>query len=150
MVVKYPDDNYITSIVFSLGVLLRKSANLTFRRKFALNPSEWGIVALLCTAGPLTIGVICERMGRDKAQISRDIAALTRRELICGRRDSADRRRILIDFTESARPTVRALRATLQKRAEQFTAGLNSREQAELRRMLLILVRNARDMHSQD
>ena len=142
----YPDDSHISTMIFSLGVQLRKSANTLFQQKFALSSTEWAIIGILYNNGGLSVGRMCELLGRDKGHVSRDIATLTKRGLLHGRRDTVDRRRVLIDFTAEAQPFVQEFAEALQERAEHFTNGLTLDEQAELRRMLVILIANAREM----
>jgi DNA-binding MarR family transcriptional regulator len=147
---KYPEDSHISTMIFSLGVQLRKSANAMFRQRFSLSSTEWSIIGILYNNGALSVGGICERLGRDKAQVSRDIASLTERGLLHGTRDEVDRRRIVIDFTDEALPFVDEFAGALRDRNENFIAGLTKEEQAELRRMLVVLLRNAREMRAPD
>ncbi|MEO6377338.1 MAG: MarR family transcriptional regulator, partial [Caulobacteraceae bacterium] len=100
--------------------------------------------------GALSVGGICERLGRDKAHVSRDITTLTKRGLLYGRRDEVDRRRVLIDFTPEADSFVQEFAEAMQERADTFTTGLSEQEQVELRRMLVVLIRNAREMRTPD
>ena len=146
----YPEDSHISTMIFSLGVQLRRSANALFRRRFGLSSTEWSIIGILFNNGALSVGGICERLGRDKAHVSRDIASLTSRGLLHGRRDEVDRRRVLIDFTPEAESFVAEFADALQDRADRFTVGLTEAEQTELRRMLVILIRNAREMRPPD
>jgi DNA-binding MarR family transcriptional regulator len=133
-------------MIFSLGVQLRRSATSLFRKRFGLSSTEWSIIGMIYNNGALSVGGVCERLGRDKAQVSRDIAALTKRGLLQGRRDETDRRRILVDFTDEALPFVDEFAEALRDRNRMFTEGLTLKEQAELRRMLVILLQNARAM----
>ena len=146
----YPEDSHISTMIFSLHVQLRKSANSLFRQRFSLSSTEWAIVGILYNSGALSVGGICERLGRDKGHVSRDISALTQRGLLHGRRDGVDRRRVLIDFTPEAQPLVQEFADAMQDRNDQFTTGLSDNEKAELRRMLVILIRNAREMRPRD
>jgi DNA-binding MarR family transcriptional regulator len=146
----YPEDSHISTLIFSLGVQLRRSAVTTFRRDFGLSSTEWSIIGILYNNGALSVGGICERLGKDKAQVSRDIASLTARGLLRGQRDEVDRRRILIDFTDEALPFVDEFAEALRERNSRFIAGLTPEQQAELRRMLVILLRNAREMRDPD
>jgi len=147
---KYPEDAHISTMIFSLGVQLRKSANAMFRRRFGLSSTEWSIIGILYNNGALSVGGICERLGRDKAQVSRDIASLTERGLLHGTRDEVDRRRVLIDFTDEALPFVDEFAQALRDRNDKFTAGLTKEEQTELRRVIVMLLRNAREMRTPD
>lgn len=147
---KYPDESHISTMIFSLGVQLRKSANALFRQRFSLSSTEWSIIGILYSNGALSVGGICERLGRDKAQVSRDIASLTERGLLQGTRDEVDRRRIVIDFTDQALPFLDEFSTALRDRNTHFVNGLTQDEQAELRRMLIILIRNAREMRAPD
>jgi DNA-binding MarR family transcriptional regulator len=61
-----------------------------------------------------------------------------------------DRRRVLIDFTDEALPFVDEFARALRDRNDQFTAGLTKEEQTELRRVLVMLLRNAREMRTPD
>ena len=142
----YPHDGPITSIVLALGVLLRKSANADFRRALSLSSTEWPIIGILWRSGALGVGEICDRVGRDKAHVSRDLAALMRRGLLCQRRDAADRRRRLVDFTAHAQPLVKDFMALSQRRLAQLTRGLTKAEEQGLRRMLVVMMRNVREM----
>ena len=146
----YPQDGPINSIVLSLGVALKRSANADFRRKLSLSSTEWPLIAILWSSGALGVSEICARLGRDKGHVSRDLSGLMERGLLYRRRDVADGRRTLVDFTAQARPVVKEFAAISQSRAEELTRGLTEKEQQELRRMLMVLMRNVRDMYPRD
>lgn len=147
---RYPQEGPINSIVLSLGVSLKRSASADFRRKLSLSSTEWPIIGILWTSGALGVSEICARLGRDKGHVSRDLSALIERRLLCRRPDAADGRRTLVDFTAQARPLVEAFAAISQSRAEELTRGLTEKEQQDLRRMLMVLVRNVREMYPRD
>lgn len=147
---QYPQDGPINSIVLALGVLLKRSANADFRRTLSLSSTEWPIIGILWTNGALGVTEICARLGRDKSHVSRDLSGLMDRGLLYRHGDAADGRRTLVDFTARGHSVVRKFAAISQKRAEELTRSLTAEEQQKLRRMLMVLVRNVREMHPHD
>src|SRR5262245_7878588 len=72
----------VSNRVLGLATLLRRSANLLYRRELALSEVEWRILAIVGDHAPLSLGTLVEVLGLDKGQLSRNVSALVRRRVL--------------------------------------------------------------------
>ena len=136
------DDAAVAPLIIMLGRRLRKLVSDQLRRELALSRSQAAIVALLYCWGPFSMSEISEALDCDKAQASRDIAALVRRELLTPRRDDNDRRRIMVDLSASAPALREALEALHRRLSSQLAEGITDQEWKIFKGLLGCAARN--------
>ncbi|HXE85419.1 MAG TPA: helix-turn-helix domain-containing protein, partial [Hyphomicrobiaceae bacterium] len=87
-------DTLVSNRVLSLATLLRRSANLLYRRELGLSEVEWRILAMVGDRAPLTLGALVEILGLDKGQLSRAVTALVKRRILARTADAQDSREV--------------------------------------------------------
>ena len=142
----YPQGSIITSYIMNLSVLVRRTGNRMYGKALDLSATEYPILAMLVREGELTVGHICERLDRDKGHVSRDIAALTKRGILKKIRATQDARQIVVQFSPEATAERATVAAIMQERSEKFTEGLTAKDIETLKRLLMIVIRNAQGL----
>lgn len=111
-------------------------------------PEQWVVLARLWEDDDVPVGLLAERTFRDKAGATRLVQQLAQRGLVAVVDDPSDGRVRRVQLTASGRaarqrlvPLVDALRARLLD-------GLDEAEQAELVRLLRVVLRNAEALAS--
>ena len=130
--------------IYWVGNILRKSATESYRNSLDLGSTEWPIVATLAASGPSSLAKLCDRLSRDKGQVSRDIAALSARGMLVKERDAQDSRQIVIDVDRSDPALMKELSRITATREALLTEGLSRSEQDLLRSLLRRVSDNAR------
>ncbi|MDB5461307.1 MAG: MarR family transcriptional regulator [Caulobacteraceae bacterium] len=146
----YPEGSIITAYIQGLSILIKRTGNRMYRRELSLSTTEWPILVILARGESLGISEICDRLDRDKGHVSRDIAALAKRGLVRKRRDATDGRQILIEFNPEAEAERLNFLAIMRERSDKLTEGLTEDDLATLKRILMIMNRNAREMRGSD
>jgi DNA-binding MarR family transcriptional regulator len=146
--VNYPEGSVVTSYVQNLSILIKRTGNRMYRKELTLSTTEWPILVMLARGDPLGITQICDRLGRDKGHVSRDIGALAKRGLVIKRRDVTDGRQFLIEFAPEAEAERQYFVRVMRERSNKLTEGLSESDLISLRRMLLVMIGNAHEMQS--
>jgi len=142
-------DALVSNRVLALATLLRRSANLLYRRELGLSEVEWRILAMLGDQAPLTLGALVEILGLDKGQLSRNVTGLVKRRVLTRIPGPQDSRDVRIALTARGEETFEALMRLALERNRELTAGLSRAEIAMLRAVLDRLLANARTMLAQ-
>ena len=74
-----PHERLVSYKVITLATLVRRTASIVYRRKLRLSQIEWSIVAIVGEHAPLSLNALADRMGLDKGQLSRGVAARVKR-----------------------------------------------------------------------
>ena len=144
----YPEGSVVTSYVQNLSVLIKRTGNRMYRQGRSLSTTEWPILVMLARGGPMGISLICDRLGRDKGHVSRDIAALAKRGLVSKRRDTTDGRQVLIEFAPEAEAEREHFVRVMRQRSAKLTEGLSEEDLTNLKRILMVMIGNAHEMQS--
>ncbi len=139
-------ESLIAPSAMQLAYLLRMTGKRMFGRVAALTVNEFPILTMLIRQGDQTIGDICARLDRDKAHVSKDVAALVARGLVTKDRAVGDARQVVVRIAPGAAAEKAALFEIMQERSRRLTEGLTAAEIATLERLLNVVVRNAQDM----
>lgn len=134
----------IAAQVYALGIVLKKSAAENYRNGLGLGSTEWPVLASL-TAGPSSLARLCDRLSRDKAQVSRDIAALVERGMVVKTKDPNDSRQIIIDINRGNVALMAEVARITEGRHRLLTEGLSESDQKTIVSLLSKLYDNARD-----
>ena len=148
--VNYPEGSVVTSYIQSLSVLIRRTGNRMYREGLSLSTTEWPILVMLARGGTLGIGLISDRLGRDKGHVSRDVAALAKRGLVRKRRDTTDGRQVQIEFAPEAEAERQHFIQVMRERSAKLTEGLSEEDLTSLKRIMLIMIGNAHEMQSSE
>jgi DNA-binding MarR family transcriptional regulator len=142
-------DALVSNRLLSLATLLRRSANLLYRKELGLSEVEWRILAIVGDYAPLTLGALVEILGLDKGQLSRGVTTLVKRRILTRTADPQDSREVHIALTPHGAETFEALVALALERNRELVAGLSGTEIARLRAALDQLLANAKAMVAQ-
>jgi DNA-binding MarR family transcriptional regulator len=142
-------DSLVSNRVLSLATLLRRSANLLYRRELGLSEVEWRILAMVGDRAPLTLGALVDILGLDKGQLSRAVTALVKRRILARTADAQDSREVHIALTPRGQETFHTLIALALERNRTLVAGLERAEIAALEAGLDRLLANARTVLAQ-
>lgn len=88
---KKPHERLLSYKIITLATLVRRAASIVYRRKLRLSQVEWSIIAIVGEHAPLSLNALADRMGLDKGQLSRVVAALVKRGLLNRGRRPAQR-----------------------------------------------------------
>jgi DNA-binding MarR family transcriptional regulator len=144
-----PGEALVSNRLLSLATLLRRSANLLYRRELGLSEVEWRIVAIVGDHAPVTLGALVEILGLDKGQLSRGVTSLVKRRILARSADPGDSREVHIALTPHGQATFDTLITLALKRNRELVAGLDRAELAALLAALDRLLANARTMLAQ-
>ncbi|HEX6001911.1 MAG TPA: MarR family transcriptional regulator [Hyphomicrobiaceae bacterium] len=139
----------VSNRLLSLATLLRRSANLLYRRELGLSEVEWRIVAIVGDYEPLSFGALVEILGLDKGQLSRGVTALVKRRILARTADPQDSREVRIALTAHGQETFETLIGLALERNRDLVAGLPPAEIGALLAALDRLLANAKGMLSQ-
>lgn len=125
--------------------LLSRGAELRYRREFGVSLWEWRTVALLGAAEEaLSLGELARAAGVDKSQMSRVVAALSRRAIVLRADDKADARGVKLRLSARGRRLYEGLIRAAAERNAALLACLGARERECLERVLDKLAARAR------
>jgi DNA-binding MarR family transcriptional regulator len=136
----------ISSKLIVAANFLRRGAILRYRRLVGLPWVEYGIVAVLGRRKPITVAGLAELLGMDKAQLSRALSNLVRRELVARSTNPEDSREVLVALTEAGLETHEVMVRAGFERNAYLLANLSSQQISELDGVLEELTRRAVEM----
>ena len=142
-------DALLSNRLLSLATLLRRSANLLYRKELGLSEVQWRIVAMVGDRAPLTFGGLVEILALDKGQLSRSVTALVKRRILMRTADPQDSREVHIALTPQGQETFSALIALALERNRELVAGLSRADVGTLLAALDRLLANAKRMLAQ-
>jgi len=137
------EDRPLAARIYALATSLRRSAGESFKRSLGLSSTEWPIVATL-SVGPASFATLCDRLSRDKGQLSRDVAALVERGFLVKRRDGRDQRQLVLDLNRENAAFVEEVLRISHQRDGILWDGINQVEKEILLRLLSKLYDHAR------
>jgi DNA-binding MarR family transcriptional regulator len=118
-------------VLIRLRRLLEKEQAATLARAGGLSISEWRILHLLASIGPMAQTDLVKRVVIEQAQASRVIRAMQLAEIITVTRDLADRRRWICALSERGDEIYRVAQPVMQARREYFDSTLSAEERAQ-------------------
>jgi DNA-binding MarR family transcriptional regulator len=132
------DDVLMSAQLMTLSLLIRRGADLAYRREFGLGYNEWRIVSVVGFYGPLSHKRLGEVLGLDKGQISREVSGLVARQLLVRKRSH---RLIEISLTGAGETVFHHLNARATERNLHFLRDLSAID----RRRLFVMLRKIRE-----
>src|SRR5436305_2646148 len=116
-----------------------KERSIAEYEQAGLHPYHHAILALLAEGSRETQGAIAEALGYDKGQLVGLLDELEQGGLIERRRDTADRRRHVVQMTAAGQKALDRIRDVSQRLESEFLAALSDEEREQLQRLLLRL-----------
>src|SRR3954467_2568828 len=98
-------DRYVPALVTFIANKLSRSATVLYQKRFAVNITEWRILALLAIEPAISAVRICHVIGYDKGPVSRTLAAMEDSGLVTIRSDERDGRTHAISLTPKGKAT---------------------------------------------
>ena len=137
-------EELLASPVFLLKRLgfLAKASSAEAYEKTGLNPYHYAVLALLDEGMPGTQGAIADALDYDRGQLVGLLDDLEGDGLVRRRRDPADRRRHIVEPTPAGRKALTKLRALSARLEDEFLAGLDEEQRAQLHELLLEVARH--------
>src|SRR5437588_7149595 len=98
-------DRYVPALITFIANKLSRSATVLYQKRFAVNVTEWRILALLAIEPKISVARICYVIGFDKGPVSRTLKAMEERGLIAIKVDTEDGRTYSISLTPKGTAT---------------------------------------------
>src|SRR3954453_1010350 len=85
-------DRYVPALITFIANKLSRSATVLYQKRFAVNVTEWRILALLAIEPDISAARIFQVIGFDKGPVSRTLATMEQRGLVAIKADREDGR----------------------------------------------------------
>jgi DNA-binding MarR family transcriptional regulator len=125
--------SYVVTLVANLMAFGGSSANF---KRFGVNIREWRVLGTLGVMGPVTASRIVEVVHQDKANISRAIAELAKKDLVVKLPNTQHKSSPLIWMSEAGAELYKRIVPVFTQQAESFTSVLSNKEQKQLCHLL--------------
>lgn len=129
-------DRYVPALVTFIANKLSRSATVLYQKRFAVNVTEWRILALLAIEPEISAARICHVIGFDKGPVSRTLTAMKERGLLAIKIDREDGRTYSISLTAKGMATHDAAIAVALERERRLLACLDKPERETLIKLL--------------
>lgn len=93
-------ERYVPALLVFLANKLTSGASAILRRHFGVGTTEWRIMAMLGVEPWIAAGRVCKVIGFDKAAVSRSLALLQDKGLVCARAHASDGRSLVYALTD--------------------------------------------------
>jgi DNA-binding MarR family transcriptional regulator len=130
-------DRYVPALITFIANKLSRSATVLYQKRFAVNVTEWRILALLAIEPEISAARICHVIGFDKGPVSRTLAAMEERGLVAIKADREDGRTYSISLTAKGAATHDKVIAVALERERRLLSCLSKPE----RETLIVLLR---------
>jgi DNA-binding MarR family transcriptional regulator len=136
------------ALIDVLGVFNRPQNDLRLLREagVALDRALFPLLVLIQRRGPLGVGDLADRVGRDYTTVSRQVAKLENLGLVIRRTGKTDRRVTEVEVTEKGQAMSTLLDAGRERLAGRVLVGWNK---DDLQKLARLLRRFADDLHGQ-
>lgn len=128
----------------ALSRMWTESTEKLYQAEFGLLLSEWRILGLIGFHGPVTAAQIAERGFLKKPHISRLVAGLTAKGMVCSEPDAEDARKAWLRLTPVGKAVFDRIARRSIERDALFTAALSPSELSTLDRLLDKLLAHAK------
>ena len=134
---RFPDElvSSTTFLLKRLGLAAKEQA-IEGYEPTGLNPYHHAVLAVLDEGARETQNAVADALGYDRGQLVGLLDELEQRGLVERRRDPDDRRRHTVSLTADGRQALGRLRALAGKLEDDFLAGLDEDERAQLYALL--------------
>lgn len=133
-----------------LSNLYSKNTASVYQRKFGLTMNEWRLIALINTAGSLSLNRLAAQAQFDKGLTSRIVLKLTERSLVQRAQDPSDARGVALSLTDQGQQLVAEVFPEAVELNRQLQSVLTRNERDVLLQVLEKLTHQARAMLDQE
>ncbi|MNH08026.1 HTH-type transcriptional repressor NicR [compost metagenome] len=133
-----------------LSNLYTKNTASVYQRKFGLTMNEWRLIALINTAGSLSLNRLAAQAQFDKGLTSRIVLKLTERGMVQREPDPNDARGVALSLTDQGRQLVAEVFPEAVELNQQLQSVLTRAEREVLLQVLEKLTHQARAMLDQE
>src|SRR3954471_3340719 len=121
-------DRYVPALVTFIANKLSRSATVLYQKRFAVNITEWRILALLAIEPAISAARICHVIGFDKGPVSRTLAVMEQSGLVAIKADREDGRTYAISLTAKGAATHDKVIAAALERERRLLSCLSKAE----------------------
>jgi DNA-binding MarR family transcriptional regulator len=125
-------DRYVPALITFIANKLSRSATALYQKNFAVNVTEWRILALLAIEPDISAARICHVIGFDKGPVSRTLVAMEQRDLVAIKADREDGRTHSISLTAKGVVTHAKVIAVALERERRLLSCLSKLERETL------------------
>ncbi|NBA98036.1 MarR family winged helix-turn-helix transcriptional regulator [Pseudomonas sp. R5(2019)] len=133
-----------------LSNLYSKNTASVYQRKFGLTMNEWRLIALINTAGALSLNRLASQAHFDKGLASRIVVRLQERGLVARQPDPSDARGVALSLTEAGKALVARVFPETACLNKQLQSCLTKAERDVLAQALQKMTHQARAMLDQE
>ena len=116
-------------------------------RQFDLTPVQWRVLANLQEFDGQNVYSLAERSYTNRANLSRDVAALEKLGFVKRNRESRDQRNVLVTLTQAGRIKFDQVRPAVEQETNFILEGLSSSEIETLMQLLVKVKHNSYRQH---
>ena len=116
-------------------------------RQFDLTPVQWRVLANLQEFDGQNVYSLAERSYTNRANLSRDVAALEKLGLVERNRESRDQRNVLVTLTKAGKIKFDQVRPAVEQETNFILEGLSSAEIKTLMELLVKVKHNSYRQH---
>ena len=125
-------DRYVPALITFIANKLSRSATALYQERFAVNVTEWRILALLAIEPKISAARICQVIGFDKGPVSRTLAAMEEGGLVAVKADREDGRTSSISLTAKGAAIHDSVIVVALERESRLLSCLSKREHETL------------------
>ncbi len=116
--------------ITTLGNVISQWASRAYLSKCGVTMTEWRVLVMLKTIGPMTARKICELTKMDKGNVSRAVKKLIADKRVSETPDPEDRRAVILNLTTKGRKKYLEVRRYSDERENRLSAavGQDNRE----------------------
>lgn len=123
-----PLDEFITFRLLHLTNRFNRQAVKILATHTGLRLPEWRCLAILGAYGPQQVNQISARLGADKGLISRSLTSLEKSGHVKMKRNTGDRRQILVTLTAKGKKTMERMMPIMRRRQGKLVKSLTRQE----------------------
>lgn len=139
-------DTFLPYRLALLSSLVSRGIQNIYAAEFDISISEWRLIAILGSDGPMVANDIRQRAAMDKVQVSRAAAKLLEAGHIRKQVDPGDRRRATLSLSGSGQKIFNQIVPIALEREAFLSSALSEKEKSNLIQLLEKLTQIAKDM----
>ena len=116
--------------ISTLGNAISQWASQAYLSKCGVTMTEWRVLVVLETIGPMTARKICGLSKMDKGNVSRAVKKLIADRRISGTPDATDRRAVILNLTAKGRKKYLEVRRYSDEREKRLSAAVGEENRA--------------------
>ncbi|MFT7458339.1 MAG: DNA-binding MarR family transcriptional regulator [Planctomycetota bacterium] len=131
-----PLDEFVTFQLLRLTNQFSRQATKLLLIHTGLRLPEWRCLSILGAYGPQHINQIVARLSADKGLISRSLTSLENSSYVRMKRNTVDRRQIIVTLSAKGRKTLKLMMPIIQHRHSKLVANLTKQDREMLSKIM--------------